>query len=106
MKANIELPPLLNYAEGVRLKQAGMLQAATSDLDASEWLTRAQGVARYLAAKDGEKNIEIVYGVVGLPPRPNVAGSVFRGKGWKCIGTRQAMRVKRHAGLIRRWALI
>lgn len=101
-----ELPPLLGYLEGVRLRDAGMLQAATASVEAEDWLSRARSVARHLAAKNSEVCIEELYQFVGLPPRPNVAGSVFRGKEWTCLGIRQAMRSSRHAGTIRRWALI
>lgn len=96
---------LESYAEGLRLKEAGMLQAATGSIEAAEWLDRARQVARHLAAKNFEVCVEDQYGIIGLPPRPNVAGSIFKGKEWHCLGFRKAFRKDRHAGLIRRWAL-
>jgi hypothetical protein len=101
-----ELPPLLGYIEGVRLRDAGMLQAATASVETEDWLSRARAVAKHLAAKNSEVCVEDLYGIVGLPPNPNAAGSIFKGKEWKCIGIRQAVRAKRHAGTIRRWSLV
>lgn len=97
--------PLESYAEAVKLKEQGILAAATSTYETADWVAKAQEVARYLAAKDGETNIEIVYGKVGLPPNPNAAGSVFKGKGWKCVGVLEAVRTSRRCGLIRRWSI-
>lgn len=102
MHGNADLPPLLNYAENVRLRDVGMELAA---LGSDDWLDRARSVAKHLAAKNSETCIEEVYGIVGLPPNPNAAGSVFKGKSWHCIGWRKALRVSRHAGTIRRWSL-
>lgn len=94
---------LIDYAESVRLRDAGMALSVSAD---SDWVSRARAVAQHLAAKDGETDINSVYAVVGLPDHPNCAGSVFlpRNK-WKCVGYSKSGRVKRHAGLIRRWSL-
>lgn len=94
---------LEEYARGLALKEQGMIRAADACPD---WLERAREVARHLAMKNGETEIESVYGVVGLPDRPNAAGSVFRGKEWRCIGWRKALRSSRHAGSVRRWSLV
>lgn len=94
--------PLLDYLEGQKLRDRGLSLASSVCPD---WLDRARSVAKYLAATNSETCIEEVYGIVGLPPNPNAAGAVFRGKEWTCLGIRQAMRSSRHAGAIRRWGL-
>lgn len=93
---------IFDYAESVRLRDKGMMNAAVAD---SDWLSRARSVAEHLAAKQGETCIEEIYRIVGLPDHANAAGSVFRGKQWECIGIKQATRVSRHAGIVRRWSL-
>lgn len=98
--------PLLNYLQGIKLRDAGMLQAATASVEAEDWLSRARSAAHYMAAKNDDVTINEVYEVVGLPDRPNVAGSVFSGKMFRCIGIEQSARPKRHAGIVRRWVLI
>lgn len=99
---NTETSPLFDYAESVRLKEQGMMLSASSCPD---WLERARAVARHLAAKQAEVCVEDVYRVVGTPPNPNAAGSIFKGKEWRCVGFRQAERSSRHCGLQRRWSL-
>lgn len=94
--------PLLDYLEGVRLRDEGMLRVADACPD---WVSRAREVARHLAAKNSEVCVEDLYGIVGLPDHPNSAGAIFRGKEWRCIGWRKALRSSRHAGSVRRWAL-
>lgn len=94
--------PLLDYLEGQRLKESGMLRAAESCPD---WLGRARAVARHLAMQDGSTNIELVYQKVGLPDSPSAAGSVFRDNDWVCIGRTPSTRASRHGNDIRWWSL-
>lgn len=91
---------LTDYAESVRLRDMGMNIAASADND---WLERARSVAEMLGMNGQEVTVNDVYAVVGLPDKVNADGSLFRGKNWKCVGYAQSARVKRHAGLIRRW---
>lgn len=94
---------LEEYAKGLALKEQGMLRAADACPD---WVSRAREVARHLAAKNSEVCVEDLYGIVGLPDHPNSAGAIFRGKEWRCIGWRKALRSSRHASCIRRWQLV
>lgn len=95
--------PLLNYIEGQRRKEQGIAIAASGY--GNEWIDRARSVAEMLAAQNGEVCIEDIYQKIGLPPRPNMAGSVFRGKKFRFLGFETAQRQERQGGIFRRWGL-
>lgn len=104
MTSNLGLP-LFNAAESRRQRDRGMAIAASYPND--EWLAKARSVAELLAAKYGEVTSDQVLAVCPRPMdvRPNVTGSIFKGKQWKCIGFINSAQVSRHAGAIRRWVL-
>ena len=93
-----------HHAEmGRYLRDQGIASVEANNLD---WVDRARQAALFLAAKNGEVDIEAVYACVGTPPAPNAAGAVFRGKQFRFTGRRrQATRSSRHAGEIRIWEL-
>lgn len=97
--------PLFDRAMSRRLKERGLDIAESFPADA--WVQRARSVAEMLAARDGETDIDKV---LKLCPRPSdvspaATGSIFRGKRWRCVGTKQSEQVSRHAGIIRIWQL-
>ncbi len=95
--------PLLDFIEGQRRKEQGIALAASGY--GNEWIDRARSVAEILAAQNGEVTIEDVYQKIGIPPRPNMAGSVFRGKRFRFLGFDTAQRKERQGGTFRRWGL-
>lgn len=95
--------PIFDYIEAQKLRDQGMQIAASYPCD--DWVAKARSVAEHIAATEGECTIEMVYKKIGLPPKPNAAGSVFKGKKFRCIGMDEATRTTRHCGMIRRWAL-
>ena len=95
--------PLFNAAESRAARDHGMALSVMYSNDG--WLERARSVAELICATEGECTIENIYKRIGMPEKRNLAGSVFKGKRFRCIGIDEATRVERHSGVIRRWVL-
>ena len=74
-------------------------------------LDTAKEVARSLARMHGRVDADMVQAElmqIGITPEDlgNAAGSIFRGKHWRCVGRKPSTRVSRHGNEIRIWSLI
>ena len=95
-------PELFDFQEAQRRKEHGMDRAAANK---SVALAFAQGFAVSYALRTGSCNADIVQEHlldIGLH-LGNAAGSIFRGKHWKCTGWIKSNRITNHARFIRQW---
>jgi hypothetical protein len=87
--------PLLDYIEGQKLRDLGIAAVTANNYD---WITKAKGVARYLAISDGQVTIEDVLKLCPKPDHvhPNSLGAVMRDKALKIVGYKQSGKSSAH----------
>ena len=94
----------LTLDRALALKDKGMELAASGN-DAFLAAMRSYAIARskkwgHVTADD----VRVYAEVIGLQPTsPHVWGSVFKGKGWECVGHHLSMRVANHGHQYRIW---
>lgn len=73
----------------------------------SEWLAKARVEARNIADRHGSVTINEVRAAVPIPSGvdPRVAGAVFRGGDWVCLGYVSSARRTSHGRPVARFAL-
>ena len=89
-------------------KQLGLAlkERALDRFEGDPWLERARRAARGLLVNQGRDsvNIDDVRDLVGAPPRPNLAGAVFR-KDFRCVGNTISSKPEGHGNRIGMWVL-
>jgi len=77
------------------------------EVHCAEWLATARATARRIAAKNGSVTINEVRALVPMPEGvdPRVAGAVFLGKDWRCLGYVSSVRRTSHGRPIARFVL-
>ena len=98
-------PVQLNLEQALELKESGLaLVEAASD---PSWLARARVAALGLWNQAGRRHepvdSDLVKAVVGEPEHENLAGAIFRVKGWHQAGWRRSSRPSGHARIIMTW---
>ena len=95
--------PALPFTEGRARRDAGLALLDDDTYETHPWLLDARRVAMALFARDGWVTIDRVREYVGDPPKPNMAGAVFR-HGWVSTGEMiQSERPERHGAWNRKW---
>ena len=89
-------------------KQLGLAlkERALDRYEGDPWLLNARVAARALLRWHPDRSVTIddVQAAVGAPPRPNMAGSVFR-VGFKRVGYTTSKKAHGHGNPIGKWVL-
>lgn len=92
----------MGVQRGFQLRDNALALFDDDTYEIDPWLLEARSAASSIWVQKGWVTIDDVREFVGDPPKPNMAGAVFR-KGWKLISYQPSSRPARHANRVGVW---